>query len=106
MHFIHIKISIQYKLNKVECQGEKCCYASELTDIISLKIKGDNGLSLSVLTNVQNIQIEGKNESPFSLYCNKNVICKIDCLSKNACTQMLTFCDGLCYVRCNTAAGM
>lgn len=83
------------------CQGESCCYGARITNVGSMKIVGTNGLSFAVIDDVLKMEIEGTNESPFSVYCSKTQTCTIDCQSKNACNQMLLFCDGLCFVRCD-----
>ena len=92
-------------LTQLVCVGEECCYGARLTNIDSLKVNGKNAASFAVIVDVLEMEIEGTNESPFSVYCIENTTCKINCQSKNACDQMLIFCDGLCYVSCNENKG-
>ena len=47
----------------------------------------------------------GTNTVTYDLYCNTSDICKLRCLSKDACGLMHLHCIGTCYIDCDDSFG-
>ena len=79
-----------------------------------IEANGRNALSLANIVSNTNfdqdgiltIHINGTNNQAYNIYCSFGDVCKINCQSSNACTNLILDCNGTCWVDCDPRNGI
>ena len=112
--------SVLYNVTNIYCISNQSCKNSILRGVGNqINANGNNTLSGSIIiseasvvnSTALSVYINGTNDELFNIYCNITDICKIFCLSKNSCTNLVMTCgirnnSQTCSIYCNLAHGI
>ena len=102
-----------YNVTNVYCISTQSCMDAMIRGVHNkIEVNGINALSGSLIISETNfdengtliIYINGTNDDRYDIYCNETDICKIECESNHACTELVLHCDShqsQCLVSCD-----
>ena len=101
---------LKYRAYTFEMTGNASCEGTTISNVEYLISDGYDALSTSTIissgacgSNEFLMEISETNSEYFDVWCDTNDTCNITCLSKDACTNLILYCFGSCFVWCNDA---
>ena len=102
---------------QVLCFLTESCSNSVIQNVQKVIVDGEDALVGATIESSGNfsnnssvdtliVRINGKHNGTFDIYCNEGDICKIDCQSRHACSDLCLYCFGTCFVDCDPDNGI